>query len=454
MNQTKLRFSERMSFGLYSFGTILSYYLIMSYLQLYMTDIGIAAEVIGVVFIFAKVWDAVNDPIFGVMVDKVHFKSGKYLPWLRVATVAIPIATILLFIVPANASVQVKIIWSAIAYVLWDTSYTLCDVPLNSLATVMTEDLSERNRLYSMAAFFVYLGGLLVAILVPSMYPSLGWGTTAIILSVLSLIGMIPLHFKAKERYAGGAAQDEVPIGNILKSLIQNKYLLIFTGASIVGSVTNFASTLNGYFAIHCLGSESWMTPLALASAVPVLFVSLLVPKLLTKIDKFTAYVATRIITICIDGLIYLMGYENPTVLLALIAVKNVFAAVWGVTAVMFIADCVEYGQFRLNQRNQGIAFATKAFTNKIIVALTGSVAMFGLAVYGFQEGKGVVQTAATIQGIWNLYALWPIFGSVGAVILLVCFYKLRDHDVKLMIAANNGEITREEAEKQFTKSI
>lgn len=81
MNQTKLRFSERMSFGLYSFGTILSYYLIMSYLQLYMTDIGIAAEVIGVVFIFAKVWDAVNDPIFGVMVDKVHFKSGKYLPW-------------------------------------------------------------------------------------------------------------------------------------------------------------------------------------------------------------------------------------------------------------------------------------------------------------------------------------------------------------------------------------
>ena len=90
----------------------------MSYLQLYMTDIGISAVAVGLIFIFAKVWDAVNDPIFGVMVDKVNLKGGKYRPWLRISTIAIPVTTVLLFIVPANASIQAKIIWSSVAYVL------------------------------------------------------------------------------------------------------------------------------------------------------------------------------------------------------------------------------------------------------------------------------------------------------------------------------------------------
>ena len=83
--------AERTSVGLYAFGTILSYYMIMSYLQLYMTDIGISAVAVGIIFMFAKVWDAVNDPIFGVMVDKVTLKGGKYRPWLRISSIANPL---------------------------------------------------------------------------------------------------------------------------------------------------------------------------------------------------------------------------------------------------------------------------------------------------------------------------------------------------------------------------
>ncbi len=453
MQTTKLRFRERLSYGLFSFGTILSYYMIMSYLQLYMTNIGIAAATVGLIFVFAKIWDAVNDPVFGVLVDKVNFKSGKYLPWLRIATIAIPVSTVLLFVIPSNASIQVKVIWSSLAYVIWDTSYTLFDVPMNSLATTMSENMKERNGLYSIAAFFAYLGGILVAIGVPMMYPAIGWELTALIMGLLALVAMIPLNFTVKERYAGKTDQ-EASIGDILRSLVENKYLLIFTGASILGSITNFAASLNGYFAIHCLGDASWMTPLALASAVPVLFVTLFVPGLLTKVDKFTAFIVTRIITIALDGVIYMLGYSNAGLLMILITVKSFFSAVWSVTGVMFVADCVEYGQFRFGQRNQGIAFATKAFTNKIIVALTGAIGMFGLAAYGFVEGEGVAQSAETIRGIWNLYALWPIFGSVAAVVLMLAFYKLRDKDVKLMIAVNNGQMTREEAGKQFSRKF
>ena len=86
--------------------------------------------------------------------------------------------------------------------------------------------------------------------------------------------------------------------------------------------------------------------------------------------------------------------------------IKTMFSSIWSIMAVMFIADCIEYGQYRHAERNQGVAFATKAFTNKTIVAITGALAMFGLAVFGFVEGQGVVQSATTVQGIWMLYCL------------------------------------------------
>lgn len=443
---------ERTSVGLYAFGTILSYYMIMSYLQLYMTNIGISAVAVGLIFIFAKVWDAVNDPIFGVMVDKVQLKGGKYRPWLRISTIAIPVTTVLLFIVPANASVQAKIIWSSVAYVLWDTAYTMCDVPMNSIVTAMTESSFERNKMYSLNAFFVYLGGLLVAIAVPMMYPTIGWGMTAILLSAISMLTMAFVGFKARERYTP-KSDKEASVKDIILSLVHNKYLLIYTLSAIVGSIFDFSSSLNAYMAIHCLGDASYITPLSLASAVPVLFVVLFVPKLIEKTEKFRTYIVTRIATIVVSLVIYLVGYQNFGLLLILIVLKTLFTSVWGIMAVMFIADCVEYGQYRNGERNQGIAFATKAFTNKIIVAITGSLAMFGLAACGFVEGEGVVQSARTVQGIWNLYSLGAIVGSVFSMLILIG-YKLRDADVKTMIRFNKGEITREEAEAAFTRKF
>lgn len=444
--------SERFSYGLYAFGAILSYYMIMSYLQLFMTNIGISALAVGIIFIVAKVWDAVNDPIFGVLVDKLNLKGGKYIPWLRIASIAIPITTIFLFIIPADASMQAKIIWASVAYILWDTAYTMYDVPVNAIVTSMTEDMAERNKLYVSAAFCVYLGGLIIAIAVPMLFPAIGWGMTAIIVGVVSLVSMLPLPFKAKERF-GGQADKELSIKEILLSLVRNKYLLIYTLAAIVGSVFNFAMTLNGYFAIHCLGGEDWITPLALATAVPVLFIVLFVPGIIKRLDKFKVYVVTRVITIAIDFVVFFTGYGNIVLFLALIVLRTMFSSVGGVMAIMFIADCVEYGQFRNGDRVQGIAFSTKAFTNKIIVAITGALAMFGLEAYGFVSGEGVVQAQATVDGIWFLYAFVPIIGSALSVIIMLLFYKLRDKDVRIMTRCNMGEISREEAEAQLSRS-
>lgn len=90
---------EKFSYGMYFMGQNVFYGLI-GYMTTYFTDIGITAALVAVVALITKVWDAINDPIFGMIMDKVHFKKGKFLPWLRMSVIAIPVSTILLFVIP------------------------------------------------------------------------------------------------------------------------------------------------------------------------------------------------------------------------------------------------------------------------------------------------------------------------------------------------------------------
>lgn len=442
---------ERVSVGFFAFGAILSYYVIYSYLQLFLTDfVGVSASAVAVVFMIAKIFDAVNDPVFGVIVDMAKPKSGKYLPWLKVAAMAIPITTLIVFWNPVSQSFPMwaKTLWALISYVLWDLAYTMYDAPLSSLITVTSKGMYERNFLMALTSFMVYMGGLLVVVIVPILYPMFGWGVTGTVLGVLCFLSMIAMPFKVKERYAAETEQ-EATLKEMISCVVGNKFLLIVVLSMIVGSLTDVSTTLQTYFAIYCLGGSEWLTPIALATTLPVLAVVLFVPKLLTKVDKFWAYIVSRIITVMITIVIYFVGYENVPVMVSLVALRAVVSSLWGSIGMLFIADCVEYGQYKTGMRNQGIAFSLKAFVNKVVVAIAGAVGMLSLSLVGYVEG-GVAQSAETIRGIWALYALGPAIGAVVAVAIMIACYKLRDKDIDLMARCNKGEITREECERQL----
>ena len=134
---------ESFSYGLYFLGQNIFYMLIYMYMNTYFTDVGISAVAVAGLALVVKVWDAVNDPIFGGLIDKVKFKKGKFVPWLRISLVGIPLATILMFAIPTSLSMGVKIAWAGIAYVLWDTAYTICDVPIFGLVTTIAATMAQ-----------------------------------------------------------------------------------------------------------------------------------------------------------------------------------------------------------------------------------------------------------------------------------------------------------------------
>jgi sugar (glycoside-pentoside-hexuronide) transporter len=443
--------AERTSYGMYFVGQLFFYILVSSFLQLYMTDIGIPAAVVGGVFIIAKIWDAINDPIFGVIVDKVNMKKGKYVPWVRLSTILIPITTVIMFAVPLGVSVQIKIIWAFVAYLLWDTSYTICDVPIYALATSMSSVMKERNTLLIYAKLFGMIGGLITTIAIPLLYPGIGWTLTALILAVLGIAAMLPVGFIAKERHE--VREEASPtVKALLHYLVKNKFLLIFSGAVLIVSITGTSGPVLNYVAIHCLGGPQWITILAAVMVTPMLLSIPLLQWLSTKFDKYFIYNAGIVITIVTGLLLWVTGYDNLPLMFSLLILRYLFATMNVTIATMVVADCAEFGTYKTGERAQGVAFSIQTFTAKTTAAISGAVTMFVLGFAGFIEGEGVAQSAETVKTIWLLYSAFPVITSIIALILMIFYYKLKDRDVQVMARYNQGEIRREEMDASLSR--
>ena len=197
---------ERMSYYSYFAGQNMIYTLFNVCLTTYLLFLGIDPIKSATVMLVVKVWDAVNDTLFGVIFDSIKFKSGKkYLPWIRVSTILIPLATILTFIIPKGSSEAIKLGWFAVAYILWDTAYTLCDVPIFGVLTSMSQSVDERNSIQSYKSIYTYIGvgitSTLSTILV-SEKVGMNYGMISIIICVIAFGLMSPASFKLQERFS------------------------------------------------------------------------------------------------------------------------------------------------------------------------------------------------------------------------------------------------------------
>ena len=134
---------EKIPYGMYFFGQGMIYTLVSQYLMMYYTDYAyLPTLIISVIMFGGKIWDGINDTLFGLIMDKVRFKSGKrFLPWLKVAVVSIPISTVFLFSIEGVENMGLRIAAAILTYVIWDLCYTVSDAPAYALPTVMTNSV-------------------------------------------------------------------------------------------------------------------------------------------------------------------------------------------------------------------------------------------------------------------------------------------------------------------------
>lgn len=419
------------------------------YVETFLTDVGIAAATAAFILLVPKLWDAINDMIFGYLIDRTQFKNGqKFIPWVRIGVTAVGITTVALFAIPQSMNQTVKVVCFLVAYILFDISYTILDAPAYAVTTVMTSDVQERTAIIAGGKLWAMIGGVVATLLVPMLRPKLGWFVACVVFVVVSVLMMVPMMFAVKERHSETATAETNPsFKEIVHYLKCNKYLIVTLVAMLLLGVASLEQKMAIYMGRICLGQENTATLVAAGAAVSVIIVSAVVPVLSKKWDKFYVLIAGMIFTIVMNVVAYFVGYDSLVMAIVMTMFKCSGLGFWSVVIYMLIADTVEYGTYKTGTRAAGISFSLQTFVAKLKNGIIGSVVLFSLAAVGFVEGENVVQPAGVADGVWALFCLLPAVGFAIALVILLAFYKLRSNEVQIMSLYNNGEISKEEAE-------
>ena len=457
---------ERISYWTYFVGQNIYYNITAAFISTYLAMQGINLAKVAVVLLIVKVWDAVNDPIFGFIFDKIKFKNGqKSLPWLRIATALIPVVTIILFSIPSALSETGKLVWFGAAYLLWDTVYTLTDVPAYAMLNTMTDNLQERNTLLSINRVFSGGGVLIYGVVLPLLISEqVGMSATmaVAILSIFSALTMVPLNLNCKERNYKPEQEDEnFSPRQMFTYLKSNKYLLIYYGGYMATDALKTFNAVLLFASFYLFGNSLFSIVLNILNMVPGVFAAMLMPTILKRFDKFKTLFWCNMVCVVMGLAIYFLGYDNQGIFLTLTVIRTVPMSIVGILAFMFTPDCAEYGQYKSGISAKGITFAIQTFSVKITGAVSSSLALFLLGLFGwisveaesFEQlaAMNIQQSPAALNGLWIVYALVPVIGMIISTFFYLG-YKLNDKDVQIMAKCNSGEITRSEAEALLSR--
>ena len=309
-------------------GQGLVYTIVSQCLMYYYTDsVLMAPAVVSIILAIGKVWDAVNDTLFGLIVDAVKFKSGhKFLPWLRLSTILIPLSTIALFCLNAGMSPTIKIVLAVVTYLLWDTCYTLCDAPIFALPTAMTSSVKERSGFMTVGTVGGSLAAALATVFLVPYAENNGYLKAAIIVAVVSFLAMSLISLFGKERYKVKEEVLEKPasLRDTWEYLIHNKYLLYFYAYRMISG--SIAVSMLIYVAKYCLGDVKYMSMVVAISVIPICILFLFSGKIFKRFDKIVVYRFCMIATILMNAITLFVGYQNRTLAIACLVVIAVLA--------------------------------------------------------------------------------------------------------------------------------
>ena len=189
---------ERLNYYIGDLGRSLEGYIVTAMMTLFLLFQGIDLIKVSGAILVVKIIDAFDDVIFGFFIDKLNIKNsrllgklageGKYLPWYRATFFLFPIFTVIFFLMPQNASETVKLIWFTVTYLLYDLTYTLVEVPMNSMIVSLTDNTNERETILKnkgiISGIFTMLAGVIWTVLI-SEHVGLSIQSVALVSSVI-----------------------------------------------------------------------------------------------------------------------------------------------------------------------------------------------------------------------------------------------------------------------------
>ena len=398
-----------------------------------------------------RIWDAVSDPMMGIIADRTKTRWGKYRPYLLFFALPFALCGVLLFTTPETG----KTIWAYVTYILMMTVYTGINVPYGSLLNVMTADSDEKSVLSSFRMFFAY-GGSFIALFawepLCNMFDKArvvtagasglaaistspeAWNKAMIVIASCCFIFFILSFLMTKEHVK---SESTVSVGQDLKLLLKNKPWWLMIGAALASNLFNTVrGTTTAYFFSDYIVKTVEMAPqwaflvsasifLSIGEIANMVGVVLAVP-MSKHLGKKSTYILSMAILIGLSIMFFFLpattgGYWAMLVFQILI---SIFTGVVSPLVWSMYADVADYSEFKDGTASTGLIFSSASMAQKFGGAFGGAAVMWMLAAFGYDTTAGAVQTETAITGLRILMS-WIPAAVAALAILVVWFYPL-----------------------------
>lgn len=435
-NKKYLTMKERICFTVGAFGRSGIYTLMSMFTLVYFQNgAGLSLKQSSTIILVGRIFDAINDPMMGMIVDRTKSKWGKMRPYLLFAPIPIAVCTILLFTAPFEQGSNAAFIWAFVTYILWGVAFTVQDVPFWGLSSVITPLENERTSFLSTARLGSTFGGILPALLVPILYQSnmgysKGFFVSAVIFALLGCGLSILIFFVSKERVP---KMDHTPsFKETFVVLGKDKLLIIVIFASILGSTMVTANQSADYIGNYLLiqnytdfsqifdasgnilanvdakaAYDFWIprgtiiTTLTVAIGVGMVPAMAIFPVLRKKFSLKQIYIGSAIFGLVVHALCYVIFQRDVTqiniyVLWFFLFLMGFPLGIYNVITYALIADSVDYLEWKTGERHEGVCFSFQTFLSKVNAAVATFVFSHILQESDF---KAVDKSLVDIEG-------------------------------------------------------
>lgn len=417
-----------------------------AYFLIFCTSVlGISAGWMGTLFLVARLWDAINDPIMGSFPDRWMIgKSGdKFKPWIKIFMIPLALSGVLCFLNVPLEGIALHA-YVAFAYVLYGMSYTGTSMPFGAMASVVSDDPIQRSKLSRARS----IGGTIVGIVGLSIVPVVCFDKQsdilpgrftliAVVFGVLSIISYFVLLNLTQERIRQNVEKAEkFNYGKVLKATVHNRPLIGVMVATL-GSMLFITGSnqVRSYIFKEYYARTDVMSIISLAT-IPILVICFpLVPKLVAKFGKKTTLMAAIISSTIFSVIPVVMEIKNVYVYSALVVLGTIGQTVFTMLIWALVTDCLDYSEWKFHERSDGSMYSLYTFSRKIGSTIASTGVSFGLAAIGFVSGSNVVQTAEAVNGIYFLVNIIPVVTCALELIGVGLIFNLNKETTEQMYA-------------------
>ena len=447
---------RKIGYGLGDMSSSMFWKIFTAYLPFfYSTVFGLSLVDATFLMLITRIWDAISDPMMGIIADRTQTKWGKYRPYLLWMAVPFALVGILLFTTP-DLGYEGKRIWAYVTYILMMTVYTAINVPYGAMLGVMTADSDEKTVFSSFRMFFAYAGSFVVLAgweplckffnkvqgIDNSVNDPSSWQYAMIVVALCCLVLFVLTFLMTRETVK--SMKKESSVGSDLKSLFKNSPWWILLGgvlffnlfsavrytagpfffASVIGDgaqlkifSTEFLFYAGIFFAV---GEVSNMVGVAMT------------PSIAGKIGKKSTFMYSLILLIILSCLFFFVPLTTTGywIMMILQVAINILTGIISPLVWSMYADIADYAEHKFKTASTGLIFSSSSMAQKFGGAIGGSAVTAILAMVGFNTEATAIQTESALVWVKALMSIVPAFVA-GLSLLFVSIYPLTTNRMK-----------------------